>query len=159
MQKAFYKLAILFLAVGLTACTDYMSSFPHIPGFGSGSTNNNAQLPVAKNGMVGTTVDQSTGQAVPVAVNMSGGEAIGLKSMDELDKSKMSHALDGAPGKATTWQNASSGITYTVTPTRKVVISGNPFCREYQVKIARGSNSRDVTATACVTTDGSWHTI
>lgn len=158
MQKAFFKLSVLVMIAGLTACSSSMSSMPHFPGFGS-SDNASGQNVSPSSGVVATTVDQSTGQEVPVNVTMAGGEAIGLKSMDEIDKSKMSHALDGTPGKATQWQNGATGISYTVTPIKKVVINGNPFCRQYQVTIAKGTNSRDLTGTACVTTDGTWHTI
>jgi surface antigen len=112
----------------------------------------------AASGVVATSVDP-TGRETNVNLTMTGGGEIGLKSMDANDKSKMSHALDNATGKSTHWVNGVSGINFTVTPTRKVVVENNPFCRQYLVVIAKGSYQKQFNGTACVTTDGSWHTI
>lgn len=78
-------------------------------------------------------------------------------SMDEIDKSKLSRALDGGLGKATSWENANTGTTYTVVPTAKLTIGGNPFCRKYTVTKEKGTNKNEVNGTACVSTDGAWH--
>lgn len=156
MHKAIFKAAVILAAASfISACSDYLPNMSGLPGFSSNKTSDVA----AKNGTVGATVDQKTGQDVPVNITMSGGEAIGLKSMDELDKSKMSHALDSPPGKSTHWQNGATGIDYTVTPIKKIVVNGNPFCRQYQVLIQKGEYKRDMTGNACVTTDGTWHTV
>jgi surface antigen len=81
------------------------------------------------------------------------------KSMDANDKIKMSKALDKAPGKPTEWTNERTGITYTVTPIKKIVINNNPFCREYETVIAHRSNSNSVKGTACIGDDGNWHSL
>lgn len=80
-------------------------------------------------------------------------------SMDVLDKTKLSRALDGGLGKATHWTNVSTGASYTVIPTRKVVVSGNAFCREYSVTMTRGGKTSDMTGRACVASDGAWHPV
>ena len=87
--------------------------------------------------------------------NTNIGGAIG-KSMDSVDKEKFSHALDKPLGKSTQWKNAISGMTYTVVPTRKVVINNNSFCREYTVKEEKGDKSREFNGTACVDANSNW---
>jgi surface antigen len=104
------------------------------------------------------TVD-AAGEQKPVAVTMSGGGEIGLHSMDATDKQKMSRALDAATGKSTSWVNGRSGIKYTITPIKKVIIQNNPFCRQYQADAEKGDSKKAMNGTACVMTDGSWHTI
>ena len=94
--------------------------------------------PVADNGPVGGNIEQS---------------------MDSLDRSKLSRAMDGGIGKSTQWTNGSTGMTYMVTPTRKMTIGGNPFCRQYVISASRGGRSNQVNGTACVASDGSWHPV
>jgi surface antigen len=109
-------------------------------------------------GVMARTVDR-TGEEKPVAVTMSGGGEIGLQSMDASDKLKMSKALDAATGKSTSWVNSRTNVKFTVTPIKKVVIQDNPFCRHYQVIAEKGNSRKESSGTACVMTDGSWHTI
>lgn len=153
MQKIHFKLAIVILAVGLAGCSDRSGFSGFMPG-GQGT-----EVAAADGkGLVGTSVDRQGNQS-NVNITMTGGGDIGLKSMDADDKLKMSRALDSGTGKATHWENGATGITYMVTPIRKVVVQGNPFCREYSVQATRGSVTKNNSGTACVTTDGSWHTI
>jgi surface antigen len=104
-------------------------------------------------------VGVSDGREAPigagVAVGVQTGGTIGT-SMDALDKVKLSHALDKAPGKSTTWTNDNNGVTYTATPTKKISLNGNPFCRQYEVVAVKGENHRTVNGTACVAADGAW---
>jgi surface antigen len=88
----------------------------------------------------------------PIGGNIANG-------MDELDRSKLSHALDKAPGKETTWVNAISGVHYTVVPVKKISINGFQFCREYNVKATTGSNTRDFTGNACIAANGNWREV
>jgi surface antigen len=78
-------------------------------------------------------------------------------SMDSFDRTKLYRALDGGIGKATSWVNANTGITYTVVPTEKLSIGGNPFCRKYTVSSEKGASKNEINGTACVSTDGAWH--
>lgn len=81
------------------------------------------------------------------------------RSMDANDKIKMSKALDKSPGKSTEWTNDRTGITYSVTPIKKVVINNNPFCREYETMITRRGSTNSVHGTACIGDDGNWHSL
>jgi surface antigen len=153
MQKAYSKVAFILLVASLTGCSG------GIPGFSSSSSSDNSKASsLETKGVVGTSVDEQ-GREKNVNVTMTGGSEIGLRSMDSEDKSKMSHALDAGTGKPSHWENGATGIGYTVTPTRKVEVQGNPFCREYSVTANKGSFTRTMIGTACVTTDGSWHAI
>jgi len=110
-------------------------------------------------GLVGTTVNEKTGDEQNIAVNMTGGGSIAAPSMNDSDKAQMAHALDSPLGKSVQWTNGGTGYSYTVTPVRKVVINQNPFCREYGLVIVKDGNREAVRATACVTTDGNWHRV
>jgi surface antigen len=150
-MKKFYSMFLLvLLAAGLAGCSQQF-----FPGFGgqSSQTANSGER-----GLVGTSVDRQ-GNQKNVNITMTGGGDIGIRSMDANDKLKMSRALDAGTGKSTHWENGATGISYTVTPVRKVEVRGNPFCREYSVAVMKGSYTRNIGGTACVTTDGSWHTI
>jgi surface antigen len=154
MQKLVLKTALIVLAAGLTGCSQNM---PSISGILPSSTPTQAVSP-DKQGVIGKSVDQA-GKETNVNVTMAGGGEISLKSMDAEDKTKMSRALDAGTGKSTRWVNGVSGISYTVTPIKKVVIQGNPFCRDYTVVAEKGNYTKESHGTACVTTDGSWHTV
>lgn len=155
MKNIYLKLTLIALVASLAGCSDMGGMMP--------GTSTTPQMPSevpnpAKQGVIATSVDKA-GKETGVNLTMAGGGEIGLKSMDANDKSKMSRALDSGTGKATHWVNSSTGMNYTVTPIKKVVIENNPFCRQYLVVVARGANQKEISGTACVTTDGSWHTI
>lgn len=150
MKKILLKMSLTLFVVGLAGCSG-------MPMQGTSSSNTQGAGP-EKNGVVATSVDR-TGRETNVNLTMAGGGDIGLKSMDASDRSKMSHALDNATGKPAHWVNGVSGISFTVTPTKKVVIDNNPFCRQYMVQVAKGNYQKQFNGTACVTTDGGWHTI
>lgn len=76
--------------------------------------------------------------------------------MDAKDKAKMARALDGSLGKATTWQNAVSGATFSVTPISKVS-NGSGICRAYSVTMNKSGVNDRVGGTACIGDDGAWH--
>jgi surface antigen len=125
------------------------------------TTPSKAVAPVQSN-IDGTTIDKSTGQPVALGAGMSGGSLVGgsiEKLMNEDDKIKLSRALDGAPGKTTSWENFGTGYAYAVTPTKKITVDKNPFCREYVLIASKGGSQRDVSGKACITADGNWHTI
>ena len=151
MRKTGLAACMIILTVSLTACS---GNFPNMFG-GSGETGKTSNGKGEK-GLVGTSVDE-TGKETKVNVTMTGGGEIGVASMTADDRSKMSRALDAGTGKSTQWQNGITGIAYIVTPTKKVEIKGNPFCREYNVVATKGSYSKTINDTACVTADGTWH--
>lgn len=152
MKNSLLKAMLVIITAGLAGCSG-MSNMQ-----GTSNYNTAQGSGPGANGVVATSVDQ-TGRETNVNLTMAGGGDIGLKSMDANDKSKMSHALDNATGKSTHWENGVSGINFTVTPTKKVVIENNPFCRHYLVVVAKGNYQKQFNGTACVTTDGGWHTI
>lgn len=138
MKKAVMQLAFLAAAITLTACSN--NSF-----FDGSSSNKSAEAMQASDKQVAS------------------GEAVGgniSTAMDENDKSKLSHALDKPLGKSTQWVNQNTGTTYTVVPTQKLAVNGNPFCRKYTLTASRGTNSREVNGTACVAPSSSnWESV
>jgi len=130
----------MMVGAALTGCSSMMSSGPSTTTTAAVDTTQPSELP-----------DAST----------LGSSQIGGKyeqSMDEIDKTKLSRALDAGLGKSTTWKNASTGLTYTVVPTRKVTVNGNAFCRQYSITVGRSEQqSNTLNGTACVASDGAWH--
>lgn len=152
MTKPSIKLVLILLSMSLTSC----SSMQSLTSYPSSTTVKEA----ANQG--GGTFVTSTGTTVPVATVSESNQPLGgegARSMDEIDKSKLSHALDSPLGKATHWENGNTGINYTVVPTQKVTINGNSLCRKYQVTLEKGDKSRQINGTACISTDGNWHPI
>lgn len=145
MRNPLVKLACVFVIVGiLVSCATVKSVF-------QGPSSN-----VAAKSDVGDQPASMTGQPT----NQS--TAVGGKfdsTMDKLDKSKLSRALDGGLGKPTTWANGSTGITYTVVPTQKTTIGGNKFCRSYQITAMKGAKSDQYSGTACLGDDSNWHPV
>jgi len=80
-------------------------------------------------------------------------------SMDGNDRTKLSRALDGGIGKQTRWTSSGTGITYTVVPTQKITVGGNSLCRKYTITAIRGASTQQVSGSACVGSDGAWHTV
>lgn len=105
----------------------------------------------------GTTPAASAPDETPTTTTDAGttNAAVG-GGMSASDQGKLSHALDAPLGQPTTWVSETNGTTYTVVPTAKVNINGNPYCRKYNVKSEKGSQSNAYTGTACVSADSSW---
>lgn len=152
MKKIHSTLALICLTAALSSCSN-QSGFLF-----SGSNPEAEEAAQEGKGLVGTSVDKS-GNETNTKITMTGGGEIGVRSMNADDRLKMSRALDAGIGKSTHWQNGVTGVGYTVTPTQKVTVRGNPFCRQYTVQAERKGFSRNISGTACVTTDGTWHTI
>ena len=150
MKKIYCKLALIVLTAALAGCSGQYGGF-----MGGGQSSGSRST---GKGLAATSVDKQ-GHESNVNITMTGGGAIGVRSMDADDKKKLSRALDAGTGKSTHWENGVTGVSYTVTPIKKVVVQGNPFCRQYSIQASRGSNSKTMNGTACVTTDGSWHSI
>lgn len=145
MEKKLINFILLFLSFSLTACS--------------------SNSPVADQRstlLIGAEKAEKAEKVVPMGSATVAGGPIGgsiEKSMDEADKLKMSHAMDKAPGKSTHWVNENTGISYTVVPIKKVVINGNPYCREYNTTALRANKEKQVNGTACVGPDGNWQAI
>lgn len=152
MQNFLIKILIFSSVLLFSACSS-------MPEFGSmGFLGAKPKPAVKEEGLKGTTVD-AAGNEKDVDIRMMEGKELGIKQMDKNDKSKMSRALDKPIGKTTEWQNAVTGTRYKVTPTNKLNIEGNPFCREYKVEYSRGKDKGQMSATACVMANGEWRTL
>ena len=143
------KLIVIFACMILAACSTY--SPPQ-------------NRPIAK---APTTVDDMMTQAVvdtaePTEETVAAGPlisgAIG-NAMDSNDKLKLSRALDHPPGKSTHWMNPTTGMSYKVTPVRKIKVDGNPYCREYQMSVTTNGKLEEQNGTACVGEDGNWRPV
>lgn len=103
--------------------------------------------------------NESSGQGQPLGAGTTPGVAIGgsiASSMDEIDKTKLTRALDKSPGTSTQWVNESTGTHYSVTPIKKTSVNGNSLCRQYQLSATRNGNTQSMNGTACVASDGAW---
>lgn len=111
-------------------------------------------------GLVGSQFGQGGGQMLAIGVGTLAGALIGGaigKNMDETDKLKMSQALESHNvGQPAYWQNAKTGASYTVTPTRNLSVDGNPYCREYRTTAIIAGKKQQMYGTACRQPDGSW---
>ena len=155
MQNVLIKLFLIVITVTLAACSTTHDTISSV-GDADTTQKKTVHKPAAQ------ASDQNTIHEVNLGKTSASGELIGgsiEKMMDADDKLRMSRALDKSPGKTTTWQNPNTGISYAVTPVKKVVLRDNPFCREYRTTASKGEQSKEMTGTACVATDGNWHTV
>lgn len=143
MKSTLSTLSVVLLTAGITACT---SNF-----FGQKTEQAASSQQTTTETTLAGGLPNSLDQGLNTDAKISGG------GMDGNDNVKMTRALDKPLGKATTWSNGRTGTTYTVTPTSKVTINGNPFCRRYTTTIMRNGSSREQSGTACVASDGNWH--
>ncbi len=155
MTMKVIKLVALCAILGLSACSSLSSLY--------GDTD--APAPIANptpEQVNSSTILDPNGNPIPVQPVATTGESIGgnaERSMDNNDRIKMSRALDKAPGTAVTWTNRATGIRYTVTPIKKVVLNGNPYCRQYSISANRGSQVSSVGGTACIGQSGNWESV
>ena len=108
---------------------------------------------------VGTTGEE----AIQVTTkNVGNGDPLGgylEQYMDQNDQFKLSRGLDSALGKSTTWTNPVNGAEFTVTPVNKVNMAGSKYCRTYRLTMAKKGSKDQVSGTACIGADGSWHVV
>lgn len=147
MKKVLLSVTLLLSSAGLVSC----ATWDQYTGWGSARSDRvyGENLPRTAPRPPETMVASSspTGER---------GVSGSIGGMDTNDRTKLSHSLDKTPGKSTQWVNESTGVSYTVVPTRKVTINGNPYCRAYSLTASKGGKSRTIEGTACVSTDGSW---
>ncbi len=113
-------------------------------------------------GLVGSQFGGGVGRAAAIGGGMVLGAMIGGKigqSMDEVDRMKMSRALETSETNQTTrWVNPDNGNRYAITPKRTYNRHGQP-CREYSTTAIIGGKKQEIYGTACRTADGSWRVI
>lgn len=149
MKKLALSLTFVATAFTLAAC----SSNPYYDLFLKNSEQKNATQP-----STGETADSALTPPPPVeSVGSIGGSL--SRSMDANDRARFARALDNPLGKSTTWFNKTSNISFTVTPTNKLSVNGNPYCRAYSVSASRDGRSQQSAGTACVGSDGNWKSV
>ncbi len=163
VKKALVKASLILLSINLSACALNGTDSPntttaYAPDMRQYVSKDIEELGSAPTGSPGLMASAApTASAEPVA-NIPRGSAGG--GMDSADRMKMSRALDNPPGKSTHWVNPSSGVSYTLVPTHKVVMNGNPYCRQYTLtSTSSGGSSHQSSGTACVSSDGSWQAV
>lgn len=112
-------------------------------------------------GVLGHQVGSGSGRTAATIVGAMIGTTIGGnigRSMDEVDRLKVSHSLETVrTGVETSWSNPDTGYQYRVVPTRTVERkNGEGPCREYTVDANIGGKTEQIFGTACRQTDGSW---
>ena len=146
MKKMWMELVLIALGLNLAACSTNIFNQPE-----SNKAVNHANM-----------IRNAEGKEMPANISKPTGGEIGgsiASSMDVIDKGKLNHALDTAPGKVTHWVSENNGTDYTVEPIKKVTVDGNSFCREYHITAVKDNNKRDMNGTACVGPDGAWHAV
>jgi surface antigen len=154
MNKALLTMSCGLAALILVSCSNHTNSAPSavepivpvaaVDETDAAATPADPNQQAVPNETPTTTTDAGT-TSTPVGNGMSAS-----------DQNKLSHALDAPLGQPTSWVSESNGTSYTVVPTTKVTINGNPYCRKYNVKAERAGRSSAYTSTACVSSDSSW---
>lgn len=158
MIKGFNVIFVLICSLFLAACSNFslFEEHPHGKQY-----SDNIQLDKASSKNIGSKAIAPKEQLPPSTAALEPGNLGGSveRNMDMTDKNKMYHALDNALGKSTKWTNATSNITFTVVPLKKVVINENPFCRVYRMSASRSGEVKQSSGTACVNNNGAWEAI
>lgn len=104
------------------------------------------------------------GNAVAVGAGIVGGALIGGlmgHSMDSSDSMQGNTAVaDNSTNQTSSWYNPNKRIKYTMTPTSgRFTVNGNPNCRNFHFTSTRAGKMHDYDGTACLMSDGYWHSI
>lgn len=153
MHKLIVVLSSMLMALALVACATTSSAPKEEAGIVIGGI---------IGGVLGHQIGGGSGRALATALGAVAGGAIGGsigRSMDELDRMKMSATLETTrTGVATTWVNPDTGYDYRMQPTRTYEIAEGP-CREYTLDANIGGRTEQIYGTACRQPDGSWRII
>ena len=148
MKKIVTLLVILTLGAGLIGCAN-----PTKQDVGTISGG-------VIGGLLGSQFGGGTGQLVAIGVGTLAGAYLGGqigKSMDDVDRMKMSQALDNNNvGQPAYWRNQQTGATYRVTPTKNVRVGTNKYCREFRTTADIAGKQQQMYGTACRKPDGTW---
>jgi surface antigen len=152
MKTVLSRLVMLAAIVTIAGCSSHsnnQSSFSQsLSNMFQSSTASQSTTTAATAPIAGPAADSDT-----PAIAMGGSMRA---AMDNVDKSKLSHAMDKSPGKSTHWVNSANGTKYTVTPVRAVSVNGNHYCRQYSLSAERSGKTRTTTGVACVGDDTNW---
>jgi len=142
------------LAVALAACSNTGNGEKEMGGTLVGA---------GLGGLAGSQIGGGTGRLVATGAGVLLGGLLGNqvgKSLDNADRAEMQRAQQtayAAPvGQQITWNNAQSGHSGTITPTRDGHDAGGNYCREFQQTINVGGQPQQGYGTACRQPDGTW---
>jgi surface antigen len=120
-------------------------------------------LGAAGGGLLGAQFGSGTGQLAATAAGVFIGALLGSevgRSMDDVDRLKAEQAINqahAAPiGNTIAWNNAESGNSGTVTPTRDGTSDSGEYCREFQQTVVIGGKTEEGYGVACRQPDGTW---
>jgi len=109
-------------------------------------------------GAIGAGAGKGDQRPVAVVVGTVIGAVIGSeigRRMDEADRSCAGHALElAAPGQSVTWMNASTGVSYKLTPSDKP--EGANGCRKFRLVATGSFGLSEGRTVACPAADGTW---
>jgi surface antigen len=110
-------------------------------------------------GVIGSRVGDGSGRVVATVVGAALGAFIGSRigrSMDDRDRDCIGHALEvGSAGRNVVWQNAATGVNYTVVP-GGASKSGSGTCRNFTLVALTGGKKTSQQGVACQSTPGVW---
>lgn len=142
------------LAVALAACSNTGNGEKEMGG---------TLIGAGLGGLAGSQIGGGTGRLVATGAGVLLGGLLGNqvgKSLDNADRAEMMRAQQtayAAPvGQQITWNNAQSGHSGTITPTRDGRDAGGNYCREFQQTINVGGQPQQGYGTACRQPDGTW---
>lgn len=155
MRKSLTKLAVVLACASLAGCSTNTQSE---------NTGIGAVTGAVVGGLAGSAIGGGTGQAVAIGVGAVAGALLGGyigHSMESSDHSQMYSVMDNnATNQPTSWTNARTGATYTLTPTsKKMTIHGNPDCRRFYTTAVMKGKKQQVHGVACRQADGAWQTV
>jgi surface antigen len=118
-----------------------------------------AVLGGATGAVIGSRVSNDRDRPVAIILGTTIGAVIGAKigeDIDNSDRACMGHALELAGERTTVvWTNHNTGVTYSLTPTRKIGDGREP-CREFRTVMSTGKKREALTGVACRRGQGEW---
>lgn len=122
------------------------------------ATMSTTPIVMTSNQPLATSTNDMSPMPTPVASSGQLGGQL-ASGMDSMDRSHLSHGLDGPVGRATQWISTRSGVQYTLIPTQKFTMNGNSFCRQYTLTATRGTQSHTISGSACVDQNSNWESV
>jgi surface antigen len=111
---------------------------------------------------VGSQIGDGSGRTVAIIAGTALGALIGSRigrSLDDKDRACVGHALEiGKPGQNVAWQNASTGVLYTLVP-GEVRKSNGGTCRPFTLVAAKGRDKSSQQGLACQSKTGVWEMV
>jgi surface antigen len=110
-------------------------------------------------GAVGARTASEENRTVAVIIGAAIGALVGSRigrQLDDADRGCFGHALEiGPAGRAVSWTNAATGVSYSLVPGSGKKVNGKS-CRAYSLTATRGKATEKRQGTACQTSVGVW---